>query len=640
MEDYELNLFFDEEEVATKPTESQEGVKGANTQQEKSTATLLNLSRGQTDDLSGDFDLFFDEPKGKEVEGKEAAGAGGGRGEGGETWEKAPSTSQEAMKESIKVPTLPAKRRKSPPPAISIPSSSRSDTLHSTPVLSLTAVQPSKKPSSIISEEEDPEADFTYLYGEMAAAEEARLGEDEGSPSVIGDSEGEYRGAEDVGGYLEVLAHERINGQIRSRLGDVVSDEPKSGCEAIEGWTPPADAAPNRQYSAAPNLTLDENGDIPVRPAPSTAFTYASFVEPNLAIRFSKDTPSVSTTGGLKANSLFVIRYLEFAVEEKIPPEKRFPVDPKHVIAWAAVLSYRYSGAYLKRHINALVFWSQLHFLQLDFDHAAVNKIAKAADLRSNKTPLPERRPPQPRSPLATRDARLKDVVVQRQYDQRPSKKPKLGEKAEPKKAFDKKYDVAGGAIKFLRPNGSDKDSPPPLAVIHIPFCKRNLEKGCNFFLLEQKNLGPYGDPVFWQCAHIRSNVPTENDPLYSYIGRDGKTRVKLTRAALMREVNKALKSTGRKPLKGHTFRNGGLNFYKMAGTDTSINQKQGGWASSSFQRYHRRLEQTAINFTANLEDPRDNSDLVSDGELEADEREEVDDRVPENGKDNDFVLA
>ncbi|BGP48343.1 hypothetical protein JCM10450v2_004215 [Rhodotorula kratochvilovae] len=361
-------------------------------------------------------------------------------------------------------------------------------------------------------------------------------------------------------------------------------------------------------------------------------------------------------TACLDAYGLFVIRWLEFAEANGIPAEERFPAREQDVAHWLGSLAHQYSSGYVKKHLNGLAYWHRLHLIRFDFDAALQRQLLVGAatltgapkdprdaatvkdldamikhwNLEADNDPRQK-----PRSTALTACAlfaffamcRLKDVTVERRADAPPEtstltkagKPRKKRKRTVTLKAFDRKYDASGAAFTFFK-RGTKS---PSLVRLHPPFDKSFKTKGRDRYAPEQTALGPHLDPVAATKAHTRLNNPTEDEPAFTFVGEDGTSRCFLTRAFFMHKVNEALSSFGRTPLAGHSFRPGGLNFYKTAGVDLKVVQAHGGWASSSsFKRYHRFSESSAVKFAANRDADSDYGD-----DLETDDSDD-----PENG--------
>ncbi|KAF9023809.1 hypothetical protein BDZ89DRAFT_886086, partial [Hymenopellis radicata] len=120
--------------------------------------------------------------------------------------------------------------------------------------------------------------------------------------------------------------------------------------------------------------------------------------------------------------------------------------------------------------------------------------------------------------------------------------------------------------------------------VLHLPWTKVKKEKGEDVLVAAQRGVT---DPVTALQDHIFLNDIGEDDPLASYLDKDGKRRI-LTVREMMARCNEVWEGRGLVRLTGHSFRIGGTTFYLLAGVSTDVVKALGRWSSDAFLRYWR----------------------------------------------------
>ncbi|BGP18951.1 hypothetical protein JCM10213v2_007031 [Rhodosporidiobolus nylandii] len=373
----------------------------------------------------------------------------------------------------------------------------------------------------------------------------------------------------------------------------------------------------------------------------------------------------------LAAYALMVLRFIIFCEEENIPPEERFPAASEVILAWTAVLVHEYSPSYARTHLNALQFLYKLHRRTFPVGSDELKTYYRGGDTALGKT-MDERRPAVPddlskimqhwfqqagqddhdfRRSICLSAAlnvgffgmcRRKDITVDRQKDQRPrAAKKKDGEPAKkkrrivsskvPRKAFDPKYDASGASFKFTK--GSAKT--PRVLLFHLPWCKKKKSKGATRYIPEQTKLGDFCNPLRMVRWHLAVNKPTSDEFAFSWTGRDGVSRMKLTAAFFKHRMDEACKAVGIPPILGHALRCGGKTFYEMSGVSTPLVMIHGDWSTTkSFKRYQRFIAKTLSKFSSNRvvsEDEQrelfsDNGVGETDSERDSDDLDEDDD--------------
>ena len=438
--------------------------------------------------------------------------------------------------------------------------------------------------------------------------------------------------------------------------------------EGSEPWRPPGDGAPaTRKHAAMPNLEVTANGDLIV--TDTSAAAYSANTEPDDEVRLSAAyarslpagvallflAPNGFDSGRqrslkhrwqtahtyissiqadcLKRYSLAVSRWLAFAEESGVPPAERFPANSHALVDWIAdlVCDKQFSKSYVSQHVDGLRFWHNLHLVPWDLDDAVRRQLMKGArvlapppaDPRRGATVedlqavadvlLEEARAAPAELPKALAFmaaqsfaffaiARIKDVTVGRQNDAKVTGRRLRPDESQTLRAFDPKYDASGANVTIYE----ESEELPPLVKIHLPWDKINKEKGVDIRAAEQSTLGKRLDPVSCMRKHLEANHPSAADPAFSYIGRNGKSRVKLTVGFFRKEVNRCLAARSRPPLAMHGFRIGGNNFYKMCKIDSQIIRSHGRRKSTdSYQLYQRELDEVARRVTANLSLPK-----------------------------------
>jgi hypothetical protein len=449
----------------------------------------------------------------------------------------------------------------------------------------------------------------------------------------------------------------------------------------LEAWKPPTDSQPNRMQVVMPDLEAQRStGDVLVGSGPS-ATTYALDVEPDIATRFSfKHASAIDKQhlfiflppanfnknrafslptrwmtshvllksvqqATLESYAYGPLRWLRFCEEEGIPPEERFPMRQEDLASWLSVMAHDYSESYTRKHIDGVRLWHLVHLVPWTFDPVLQAQILRGAAIIAGP-PRDPRRPVTIKDIIILRDyleddsggdgvdntgrdvailaaallmffgmCRAKDVLL-------PRAKARMGKRGW-LRSFDPKYDPSGGDFAFFQATRKD----PQMVKLHLPYDKVRKEKGVDIWVSEQARLSTDLEPVSVLQGHFAFNQPGCEDPAFSFIGRDGVSRVFLTKSFFRNTLNKALEARGRAKVNLHGFRIGGFNFYKLNKVDMSNVMLFGRWSSRAMQKYQRKEKKTHAKFMANLEHGMSSDeDLSSSDEASSDEDDEESD--------------
>lgn len=358
----------------------------------------------------------------------------------------------------------------------------------------------------------------------------------------------------------------------------------------------------------------------------------------------------------LKSYGLFFLRYLEWCEEEQIPVEDRFPGTSRTHLGFLAVMGHRYGNSYARQHLNGLVFVYRLHMLDFDLNsdikrslfrafkniRPSINKLKREVTLQDLSVFVYDKIEEYNNDENTWSHSvcviaavllaffgmlRLKDVTLPRMKPYQPRSIKENPDDAPPKKkakktltrndiveVFDPKYDPSISSVEFKR---SKDDENPRLIKFHLPFDKVKGTEGRDIFIVEQKYLGDYLNPVPWLQEQIKANGEDEDAFLFRYLERDEKTFRVLTRSHLIQEFNRSMEEHDHERAYGHGFRRGGATLLTLLGVDSEVIKTQGRWSSSdSYQRYQRQVEEQAIRFIANQTLPT-NDDGESDVEID-----------------------
>lgn len=476
---------------------------------------------------------------------------------------------------------------------------------------------------------------------------------------------------------LESAFDEPIPEREQAELIRILTSDPHSEhklSSELASWTPPAESQPNRMQVEMPDLEGQRSsGDIIVGSGPS-AKTYARDIELDPAIRFSSKHAlslpkehvfvflppnnfdanrsfSLRTRwmtchamlnsvqqSTLETYSYGPLRWLFFCEEEGIPPEERFPMRQDDLARWLAVTAHDFSESYTRKHIEGIRLWHLIHLVPWTFDPTLQAQILRGAAVIAGP-------PKDPRRPIT-----LKDIVALRDYletdggengenDGRntamvaaallmffgmcrakdillPRKKPTWSKKKNRwLRAFDPRYDPSRADFAFFSRTKKD----PPMVKLHLPWDKVKKEKGADVWVAEQSRFETDLEPVSTLKAHFAYNQPGSEDPAFSFVGRDGVSRVFLTKSYYRQVLNAALEANGRTKVDLHGFRIGGFNFYKLNKVDMSNVMLFGRWSSRAMQKYQRKEKKTSGRFMANLEHGMPEDEDSSSGDEDSD---------------------
>lgn len=285
----------------------------------------------------------------------------------------------------------------------------------------------------------------------------------------------------------------------------------------------------------------------------------------------------------------------------------------------------------MQKHANAVAFWHRLHLLEFNVQRALQSHLLKGAkrlNISTSKGRKREKRravaisdlramvrlleaeaaadPAQRPRTIAVKAAllfaffamcRIKDVTVARQRDSAKKSVAQRSRSSRPSLlAFDPEYDASGASITLSQP----QNGRPGLVTLRLPFDKVTGEEGAQLCCAEQRKLGEV-DPYAAVSEHVATNAPTASEPAFSFTGKDGSSRLKLTRSFLRQKVASMASELGLPDIKLHGFRIGGFNFYKLEGVDMDTIRQHGRWRGNATDYYQRDKVRSVRKKTANL---------------------------------------
>ncbi|KIK44655.1 hypothetical protein CY34DRAFT_784259 [Suillus luteus UH-Slu-Lm8-n1] len=139
-----------------------------------------------------------------------------------------------------------------------------------------------------------------------------------------------------------------------------------------------------------------------------------------------------------------------------------------------------------------------------------------------------------------------------------------------------------------INPNGSRK--------LFLPFTKVWKNKGEEIILCRQRDSS---DPILFMELHLRLNILSANDPLFSYTLSSG--HACLTRRKFLARCNAIWVHAGFKAVTGHSFHIGGTTEMLLSGVPPDVIKVLGCWSSDSFLCYWHSLELLAPLHIENL---------------------------------------
>ena len=287
----------------------------------------------------------------------------------------------------------------------------------------------------------------------------------------------------------------------------------------------------------------------------------------------------------LNGYSRTVQHFLNFCEKECVPANLRFPTDEFILCAYAASDAGRTSGNTIRNRMSALKAWHHAHNASWQGGmrlHIVLNGV-------KNLTPASSIRPPRPpvtksmlttllsglnlRSPL---DAAVAACATTSFWGQC-----RLGELL-----TTSKHDTTTSQ----RPTRSHltRGHKSTTFTLRLPQTKTH-KRGESVIIVAQNCTS---NPLPLLQHHLSINNLSQDLPLFAYTSPSGP--ITLTKAIFLERCNNIWSAFGYPRTTGHSFRIGGTTELLLSGVPPDVVKKMGRWASDSFLRYWRNLEDIA----------------------------------------------
>ncbi|KAF9017345.1 DNA breaking-rejoining enzyme [Hymenopellis radicata] len=308
--------------------------------------------------------------------------------------------------------------------------------------------------------------------------------------------------------------------------------------------------------------------------------------------------------GSRKGHMTGLRDFIRWAEGEGIPDEQLFPAPSRILEAYIAQWTGRKGSASTGNkvygirafHIANHLRWEAT--IQVKYLLEAVKKEVPRGDMQKPRRPVTRNRLEILAEGLDAADP--KDAAVRAMAFVAFYAQARLGEllpTTMKPEAFDPKFHPVGIDV---GEDASDRGT----KLLHLPWTKVKKEKGEDVVIAAQRG---HTNPVTALQDHIFLNDIGDDDPLASYLDKDGVRRI-LTVRAMMARCNELWAEKGLVWLTGHCFRIGGTTFYLLAGVSTDVVKALGRWSSDAFLRYWRSLEHLGILHIEMIAPPRFNS--------------------------------
>ncbi|KAJ7220175.1 hypothetical protein GGX14DRAFT_532819 [Mycena pura] len=282
-----------------------------------------------------------------------------------------------------------------------------------------------------------------------------------------------------------------------------------------------------------------------------------------------------------------LLRFTQWCDARNIPEHLRMPADPFLLVCFTASVAGSASGACAKNWLNGLAYWHHINLAPWHGDAECVSKALRSVVKKGIKFKRPPRGPVTVehlrflRSRLdisSPRGAAFWALALCAFWGCR-----RLGELTlETLKAFDASHNVSRNT-KITRSQQSGRE----VVSIHLPWTKTTGVRGGTLIITATDD-----DlcPVRALHNHFSVNVlPDHNTPLFAFrAGADWKPIVK---AEFLVFITSVFRDGNLEQVFGHSFRIGGSVHLLCDGVEPEIVMKIGGWSSTCFLIYWRRLE-------------------------------------------------
>ena len=336
----------------------------------------------------------------------------------------------------------------------------------------------------------------------------------------------------------------------------------------------------NRSQSRVPNHQHISFLDVPQSSTTNNhIFSDRTHNQLQLAIRNSWADST------LKGYSRTVRHFLKFCDREAVPSHLRFPADEFILCAYAASDAGCTSGNTIQNRMSALKAWHHTHNVSWQGGmrlHIVLNGV-------KNLTPVTSIRPLRPPVTKSMINALISGLNLESPVD--------VAVAACATTAFWGQCRLG----ELLASSNSDLTTSQRPARSHLT---RGRKSTTFTLLLPQTKTHRQGESVIiaaQDCPsnplpllqhHLSINNLTQDFPLFTYSSPSGPTV--LTKGLFLARCNDVWSAFGYPKTTGHSFRIGGTTELLLSGVPPDVVKKMGRWASDSFLRYWRNLEDIA----------------------------------------------
>ncbi|KAF7314725.1 hypothetical protein MKEN_00946500 [Mycena kentingensis (nom. inval.)] len=281
-----------------------------------------------------------------------------------------------------------------------------------------------------------------------------------------------------------------------------------------------------------------------------------------------------------------LLRFAQYCDDIGVPEERRMPADALLLACWIAHSIGTHGRKSAKGWLDGVAYWHALNLAPWSGDDECVKKVLRAVD-KEGKFTRPPRGPvtvEHLRALRATmdvstpRDAAFWALACSAFWGCR-----RLGELTIPKlHGFDASHDVSRSSSLSRSISANRR-----VISIHLPWTKTTGSKGGTLILTET-----FDDlcPIVALENHFAVNhSPLPDTPLFAYC-IDG-SWTPTVKASFLDFFSDIVRAAGLDKVLGHSFRIGGSVFLLCSGVEPEIVMKIGGWSSTCFLIYWRRLE-------------------------------------------------
>nr|GAT45890.1 predicted protein [Mycena chlorophos] len=279
-------------------------------------------------------------------------------------------------------------------------------------------------------------------------------------------------------------------------------------------------------------------------------------------------------------------RFTQYCDRAGIPEDLRMPAEPFLLCCFIADSIGKHGLPSAKNWLNGVAFWHHVNFAPWFGGEPCVKKVLRAVD-KEKKFVRPPRGPILREHMLCLRSnldlssprgAAFWALATAAFFGCR-----RLGELTIPSiKGFDSRYHASRSApISRSAYDGRDFIS------IHLPWSKSTREAGVSLIIISTDD-----DlcPVRAWDNHVQVNhSPPPNTPIFAY--RDDSSWKPIVKTSFLSFLSNLFRVAKLEQVFGHSFRVGGTLFWLTLGLEPEMVMKIGGWTSSCFLIYWRKLE-------------------------------------------------